>query len=277
MWLVDTHCHLFLEDYREDLAQVMERARLAGLKLIINIGLDAASSLAAIEQARALNKAGAGLSAARPELLAAVGWHPHEAALLTEESLGRLAELAGYPEVAAFGEIGLDFFRDHSPRDAQRSAFDKLLDLGLITGLPLVFHVREAHRELLEFLSRRRDKLTAGIIHCFSGDWLIARKYLDLGLHLSLPGVLTFPRAVELHEVAKKAPPERLLLETDGPFLAPVPFRGRRNEPAFIKHTLSALADLTGRSEHFWARQTTANAEQLFKQPPSKASHIGQP
>ncbi len=258
MELIDSHCHLDQDDYNDDLSQVIDRAREAGVVHIVTIGIDPASSARAISLAETYDF-----------ISATVGYHPHDVAALTSADLDRLRDLAASPQVVGFGEIGLDFFRNLSPRDLQLKRFDDLIQLGLDLELPLVIHDRDAHQEVLEFLTSARAGRNGGIIHCYSGGYDLARKFIDLGFHISIPGTITFPKADVLRDVVARLPLDTLLIETDAPWLAPVPKRGRRNEPALVRHTANEVAKVKGVSVEEVGRVTSANTRQLFHLPPT--------
>ena len=255
MELIDSHCHLDLEEFDADRAEVIQRAREAGLVRMITIGIDPETSARAIE-----------LAEAHEFIFATVGHHPHEAARLTDRDMVQLKKMAAHPKVVGFGEIGLDFFRNHSPAAVQIQRFHDLTALGMALDLPLIIHDRDAHEEVLSHLQAVRPR--AGVIHCFSGDWPLARKFLDLGFYISIPGTVTFPKAQVVRDVAGKVPLDALLLETDAPFLAPVPRRGRRNEPALIRHTAAAVAEARGMPVEELCRATVENTLRLFRLPP---------
>jgi TatD DNase family protein len=256
--LIDTHCHLDLPEFDKDRESVIDRAREAGLISMITIGIDPTTSANAVA-----------LAMKHPDIFATVGHHPHDASALDAKGMDRLKRLAGEPKVVGFGEIGLDFFRDRSPRQVQRARFDDLIHLGAELGLPLVIHDRDAHVEVLEHLQAAKSSMTGGVIHCYSGDYDLARQFLDMGFYISIPGTVTFPKAETVRDVAAKMPLDRLLIETDAPFLAPVPKRGRRNEPALVKHTAMEVARVRGMAPEDLALATTANARALFKLPES--------
>ena len=260
MQLIDTHCHLDLPEFDADRDEVIARAREAGLVNMVTIGIDPTTSANAVA-----------LAMKHPDIYATVGHHPHDASALTNKGLDRLKRLAQEPKVVGFGEIGLDFFRDRSPRKVQRDCFDDLIRLGVELSLPLVIHDRDAHIEVLEHLQAVGAALTGGIIHCYSGDYDLARKFLDLGFYISIPGTVTFPKADTVRDVAARVPLDRLLVETDAPFLAPVPKRGRRNEPALVKYTALEVARVRNMAPDDLARATTANARAVFKLPESGA------
>ena len=255
---IDSHCHLTEPALAGRLDEVLGRARAAGVTEILNIGLGPENCREVLAQA-----------AGRPELRPVLGWHPHEADAFTEGGLRELLDLAGRPAVAGFGEIGLDFARGRSSRGGQLRAFESLLEAASSLDRPVVIHCREAFRETLSLIRKYAPGLKrGGLIHCFTLDRAAARAYLDLGFHLSLPGVLTYPQSQALREAVRDLPDDRLLVETDAPYLAPVPFRGRQNEPAHLLWTLKALAEAKGWPLAHAARQTTANTRALFGPPP---------
>lgn len=253
MELIDTHCHLNLSEYDEDRPDVIARARETGISHMVVIGIDCATSRAAID-----------LAVSHADISATAGHHPHEAEQLRDEDLDELKSLAGHPEVVGFGEIGLDFFRDRSPRDIQKKRFDDLIRIGLDLDLPLIIHDRDAHEDILEHLTTAGAGGHKGVIHCYSGDYQMARKFLDLGFYISIPGTVTFPKNHVLRDVVARLPLDTLLVETDAPFLAPVPKRGRRNEPAYVRHTAMEVAKIKGISLEEAAEATTRNARTLF-------------
>jgi len=253
--LVDSHCHLDFEDFKDDLQAVMERARDAGIVAMVCVGSggDLATAERAVE-----------LAAKEPDVFAAIGIHPHDAAKVTPDFWPVLEELAQKPRVVAIGETGLDYFYDHSPRQVQRDVFVRFLSLAAATNRPVVCHVRDAHEDAAAVLRAGPLPDAGGVIHCFSGNVEHARRYLDLGLHLSFSGVITFKKADDIREACAYAPVDRILVETDAPYLAPVPHRGKRNEPAFVRQTLEAVARVRGISPGQIADTTTANAFRLF-------------
>ncbi|MBF0527947.1 MAG: TatD family hydrolase [Deltaproteobacteria bacterium] len=254
MELIDTHCHLDFPDFKSELDQVIARALTVNVKHMITIGIDPASSAQAIELSRQYDC-----------ISATVGHHPHEASSLTNQDLESLKILAAEPEVVAFGEIGLDFYRDLSPRLIQRTRFDDLINIALDLRLPLIIHDRDAHQEVLEHLTTAKNRLAGGIIHCYSGDYQQAIKFLDLGFLISIPGTVTFPKAAVIRDVVARLPLDVLLVETDAPFLAPVPRRGKRNEPAWVLLTAQEIAAIKKVPLAEVAEVTTANARRIFK------------
>ncbi|MEN9799271.1 MAG: hypothetical protein RL653_2967 [Pseudomonadota bacterium] len=253
MRLVDTHCHL---ERREglDILAVLDRARAAGLVHAVVVGQFQGPG----DFGHALD-----VAAEHPDFLTpTVGIHPHEAARASEADLAQLRALCARPEVAAVGEAGLDYYYDHSPRDVQQRIFRWQCDLAQELGKPLVVHVRDAHEDCLRVL--RESGVRDGVIHCFTGDTAAARGYLDLGFHLSLSGVLTYKKTEPLQDAARYAPLDRLMVETDSPYLAPVPFRGKKNEPAYVVETAKKLAELKGLAVEEVGETTTRTAAAFF-------------
>ena len=251
--LFDTHAHLHFPEFGDDLQAVLDRARAAGVRRMLTIGTDVASSRAAVA-----------LAGREPDVWAAVGIHPHDAAGADASALAELERLAGEPRVVAIGETGLDFFRNLSPRDAQERAFAAQLELARRARKPVIVHCRDAHEATLAILTAARVGELGGIMHCFSGDVAIARRCLDLGLLISLAGPVTYPNARALPEVARTVPGDRLVIETDCPFLPPQPFRGKRNEPAYIAITAARVAELRGERLDDLAARLSDNARALF-------------
>jgi TatD DNase family protein len=252
--LFDTHAHLHFPEFAGDLDAVLERARVAGVRRILTIGTDVPTSRAA-----------AALAFREPNVWAAVGIHPHEAADADEASLAEIERLAGGPRVVAIGETGLDFFRNLAPREAQERALRSQLALARRTRKPVLIHCRDAHEETLSILGAADVSEHGGIMHCFSGDVGIARRCLDLGLLLSLAGPVTYPKPGALPEVAKFVPADRLVVETDCPFLPPQPYRGKRNEPAYLAITAARVAELRGEPLADLAARMSENARSLLR------------
>lgn len=255
--LVDTHCHLDMNAYQDDLEPVLEQAASRGVGRIITVGIDPASSRRAV----ALAEKYAGV-------FATVGIHPHNLGDCSEESLAELTELAHHPKVVAFGEIGMDLHYDYFPAAVQRGHFARQVTLAKDLALPLVIHDRDAHAQVLEVLREAGPFPAGGVMHCFSGDAVLAETVLELGFYISITGVVTFAKSLELQEAIRQTPLERLVLETDGPYLAPEPRRGRRNEPALLLFTAARVAELKGVTLAELAVATTANAEKLFRLSP---------
>lgn len=251
--LFDTHAHLHFPEFADDLGAVLARARAAGVRRMLTIGTDVETSRAAVA-----------LAAREPDVWASVGVHPHDADEADATALAEIEELAAEPRVVGIGETGLDFFRNLSPREAQERAFRAQLALARRVGKPVIVHCRDAHEETLAILAEERVGETGGVMHCFSGDTAIARRCLDLGLLISLAGPVTYPKARALPEVARFVPGDRLVVETDCPFLPPQPYRGKRNEPAYLAITAARVAELRGESLQTLAARTSENAAKLF-------------
>jgi TatD DNase family protein len=254
--LIDTHAHLNLEDFAADLDGVVARARAAGLERVVCVGLWRAPGAFG----NALE-----LASRDPSFFSAtIGIHPHECARVPEEDWARHDALARDPRVVAVGETGLDFHYDHSPRPAQEAAFRRSLATARAAGKPIVVHVREADAACARVLREEGVPPAGGVIHCFTGDAAAARAYLDLGLLVSVAGVVTFRTAGPIREAVRIVPRDRLLVETDCPFLAPIPHRGRRNEPAWVVETARKVAEVWGTTLDEVARVTTENARRIF-------------
>ncbi|MEW5913893.1 MAG: TatD family hydrolase [Thermodesulfobacteriota bacterium] len=254
MKLIDSHAHL---DLLKDAPGALLRAGQAGVAHMVTIGVDLASSRQAAQLSRDL-----------PQVSCSVGLHPHEAAAAGPELWAELKRLALTAPAVAIGECGLDFYRDLSPRDKQRDAFQRQVDLALELGLPLVIHDRQAHEEVLAVLQKQGAARVGGVLHCFSGGPDLAQEVLALGFRLGVTGVVTYKKSAVLRQVVQQTPLERLLIETDCPYLTPEPLRGRPNEPAYLVHTLQGLAEALGRPAAEVAAATTANARRLFSLPP---------
>jgi TatD DNase family protein len=260
---IDSHAHLEMEQFDPDREEMMARAREHGIEKILAIGtgtgpgsLDCAIRLA--EQYEFT--------------YATIGIHPHEAKLASDADFSELEQLAKRPKVIAWGEIGLDYFYDHSPRDLQRQVFLKQMEMARAAKLPIVIHCRPSEKgedawdDCLQLMEQHwRSSGLGGILHCFTGSWSHAQRALDLGFMISFAGNITFPKAQSIRDAAKQVPVERILIETDSPFLAPVPNRGKRNEPAFIKEVARQLGELRGLSTEGAGQQTTANFYDFFK------------
>lgn len=268
--LVDTHAHLDFGAFDTDRNEAISRAQRTGIIGIINPGVGLAESQMAVA-----------LAEAHPVVYAAVGVHPHEADTLTEAAMEQLHSLAMHPRVVAIGEIGLDFYRDYAPRDAQREAFRAQLALARQLGKPVIIHDREAHGEVLSTLhqwfgdsepSCCPDQFTgvdspAGVLHCFSGTLEMALDAIRLGFYVAVDGPVTFRRASQLRELVRELPLNRLVIETDSPYLTPEPYRGQRNEPAYVHLVARTIAEVQCLSFEDVARATTANALRLFGLP----------
>lgn len=250
--LIDSHCHLDMQDFSEDFDGVLERAAANDVNRMVTVGIDYDSSDHALTLARRHDC-----------IYAAVGCHPHHAET-GEEELTRLAELAADPEVIAWGEIGLDFYRRRAPEEVQLASFARQLEMAEDLKLPVIIHDRDAHEETLNMLRRMGKGERKGVIHCFSGDPDLAEAFIGLGYYVSIPGTVTYKGASTVRAVAAAVSLEHLLVETDAPFLAPVPVRGKRNEPGFVAYTAKEIARVKGTDLEEVALRTSENAEILF-------------
>jgi len=262
MRLIDSHCHLNYEGLVERQDKVLETARENGVEGFLNI------STRQREWSEII-----GLAEREPDVWASVGVHPHEADAHPDLGATALEIAADHPRVIAIGECGLDFYYDKSDRDAQRQRFDAHIDAARATGLPLVIHTREAEADTSEMLATAvREGGVTGVLHCFTGSAELARKGLDLGFYISLSGIVTFKNAQDLQDTAKWLPADQMLVETDSPFLAPVPHRGQKCEPAFVADTARFVAALRGEDPEELATRTTDNFFRLFKKAIRKAA-----
>jgi TatD DNase family protein len=252
MW-IDSHAHLEMDDFNADRSRVIERAHRQGVTGIITIGTDLESSRQALALAKTYTF-----------LRATVGFHPHEARSFSSDLLPQLAALAEDPGVVAIGEIGLDFFRNLSPRKQQKETFRQMIHLAKEASLPIIIHDRDAHQEVLTILREENAREVGGVFHCFSGDWEMARQCLDLNFFLSITGAVTYKKGSILEEVVRFAPLKSLLLETDAPYLAPHPFRGKRNEPAYLLHTAEHVARIRGMDLAELSRAILENTSRAF-------------
>jgi TatD DNase family protein len=254
--LIDSHAHIQGNEYDGEVEAVIERARGAGVEKIIAVGGagDMSSNTDAIALADSF-----------PDIYATVGMHPHDAKDVGTEELRALSELTAHPKVVAVGETGLDYYYNHSPRDMQRRVFSQFIRIARQTGLPIVVHERDATKDAAELLRSEGAGELRGVIHCFTGNYEAACAYLDLGFYLSFTGIITFKNAESLRDVVRKVPLEHMLIETDSPFLTPVPHRGKRNEPAYVRFVAETVAIVRGISLEQVARITSANAQNLFE------------
>jgi TatD DNase family protein len=252
--LVDSHCHLDFEDFAPEREEVIARARRAGVGTMLTI----CTKVTEFEQVR-------GIAEAHPDIWCSVGIHPHEAAHQPETQTATLVELARHGKVVGIGETGLDFHYDHSPRARQEQVFRAHAAAARATGLPLIVHTRNADERTAEVLAEEAGQgpLT-GVIHCFSSGRQLAEKAVSLGFYISLSGIVTFKKAEELRAIAADVPLDRLLIETDAPYLAPIPHRGKRNEPAYVVHTAAVVAELKGVTSEELAQRTSDNFFRLF-------------
>jgi len=252
--LVDSHSHLEMPEFKRDLEQVIQRAKTSGVEYIFTVGTEKKDWARALEIAHS-----------HPSVYAILGVHPHNAREVDEETYSTLRKLCVDDKVRAYGEIGLDFFRDLSPRDVQLKRFREQIHLAKELGLPIVVHDREAHQETLEILKSEKAEEYGGIIHCFSGDYEMAKECIEMGFFISIPGSITFKNAGGFQEVVKQIPLNCLLIETDAPFLAPVPFRGKRNEPSYVRYTAQKVAEIKKVSFEKVAQVTTENAVRVYR------------
>jgi TatD DNase family protein len=260
--LIDSHTHLDLAVFDDDRDQVLARARNQGVTTIINMGLDIESSQASLHIAHH-----------HPDVFTAVGFHPSTASKMQEGNLNLLAKLAEDAKVVAIGEIGLDFYRKSTPRQCQLEVFQQQLNLAVELGLPVVIHSRQAHKEMLDILARWVKSTSPstgssperGVIHCFSGDTKLAWRYIELGFLVSLAGPVTYPSALDRVEVAREMPLDKLLVETDSPFLPPQPYRGQRNEPSYVSLIVEKIAQIKGVPSELVAQITAQNTISLFQ------------
>ena len=250
----DSHCHLDMDAYNEDRHELLDRAKTAGITNIMTIGTDLKSSESAVN-----------IALRHDYIFAAVGIHPHDVADIRDSTCDALINLykENPTQVKAFGEIGLDYCKNYCPEEVQKKGFSRQLEIAEDLQLPVIIHDRDADNDCFDILSS--FQLKAGcLMHCFGSDYTFARKVLDRGMMISISGVVTFKNAPELHEVATKIPLDRMMIETDGPYLTPVPYRGKRNEPAHVRYTAARIAELRGISIEEVAEATSRNARQYF-------------
>ncbi len=254
--VIDSHAHLDLPEFTGDRDAVIQRASAAGVERIITVGIGIPECRRAMELSRKYSF-----------VFASIGMHPHNARNLDLQALDFLEANAADDRVVALGEMGLDYFRNLSPRDDQERCFRAQLDIARSKKLPVVIHDRDAHGQTLAVLREERAGEAGGVIHCFSGDAAMAFACIDMGFFISIPGTVTFKNARTLHDVVRRVPLEHLLIETDCPFLAPVPFRGKRNEPAYVRYVAGRIAEIKNEPVETVARMTTANTRKLFSLP----------
>lgn len=252
--LVDSHCHLDFDDFGTDFSSVLDRARENGVARMLTI----CTRVTKFDQVLKIAESA-------DNIRCSVGIHPHEAANEPDVDVAKLADLAKHPKVVGIGEAGLDYFYDKSPRERQQEVFATHVEASRVTGLPLIVHSRDADEDTVRLLEvgAKKGGLT-GVIHCFTSTQYLADAALEMGFYISLSGIVTFKSAEALRTVAKTIPLDRLLVETDSPYLAPIPMRGKRNEPAFVRHTAQFVADFRGESIADLAKITTANFDRLF-------------
>jgi TatD DNase family protein len=260
---VDSHAHLDGRQFESDREQVIARAREAGVQTIVAIGNgDGPPAL----------DAGVQLADTYPFMYATVGIHPHEARLASDHAYGEMERLARHPKVIGWGEIGLDYFYDHSPRDVQKQVFSRQMELAGAARLPIIIHCRpsdgseNAWDDCLQMIQQQwAPKGLGGILHCFTGTWDQAKRALDMGFMISFAGNVTFPKAQQIRDAALQVPLDRMLIETDCPYLAPIPYRGKRNEPSYVKETARQLGQLRALSMEEMGEQTSRNFYNFFK------------
>ena len=251
--LIDSHAHLEMPEFKRDLEEVIQRAKESGVDYLFTVGTEEKDWKRALE------------IASHPMIYAILGVHPHNTKEIDDRTYPILSELCQNPKVVAYGEIGLDFFRNLSPREVQVKRFREQIAFAKELHLPVVVHDRDAHQETLDILKSERAEVQGGIIHCFSGDDRMAKECIDLGFYISIPGTVTFKNAGAFQEMIRKLPLDSLLVETDAPFLAPVPFRGKRNEPSLVRYTVQKIADLKRIPFENVAEATSANALRVFR------------
>ena len=255
---IDSHAHIEGPEFDADRQAVIQRAVDAGVEIIVCVG---DGEVAADSHAAAFR-----LAEEYPFIYTTIGVHPHEARLLDDELYAKLVDLSQHPKVIAWGEIGLDYHYDNSPREVQREAFKRQLRMARERRLPISIHTREAEADTLAILDEEwKDSGLGGVIHCFTGTRTFAEAAVERGLLISFSGVITFKKAEDLRETARRLPIEKLLIETDSPFLAPVPYRGRRNEPAYVVETARAVSELRGVGTQELGRATSENFKRLFE------------
>ncbi|MCR2823367.1 TatD family hydrolase [Lederbergia panacisoli] len=251
--LFDTHVHLNDDQYAEDMDEVIARAKDAGVEYMVVVGFDRKTIQKALE-----------IIHEHDFIYASVGWHPVDAIDMTEDDLIWLEEVAAHPKVVALGEMGLDYHWDKSPKDIQKDVFRKQIRLAKKINMPIIIHNRDATQDIIEILREENAEEIGGIMHCFSGSAEVAKQCLDLNFYISLGGPVTFKNAKKPKEVAIQVPLDRLLIETDCPYLAPHPYRGKRNEPSYVRLVAEQIADLKSLSLEEVAQITTANAKKVF-------------
>lgn len=256
MPLIDSHCHLTMPAYDHDREEVLRRAQEAGITHIITVGTDQEDCRKAVA-----------LAEQYPQVFAAVGIHPHDTSAIGDYTFAELRTLCLHKKVVALGEIGLDFYRTLSPQEVQIQHFRAQVRLAREISLPVIIHDRDAHELVLRILREEQAGQVGGVIHCFSGDLTMAKACLDLGFYLSVPGTVTFKKSSGYQEIIRELPLDRLLVETDAPFLTPHPYRGKRNEPAYVHYVAQAVARIKGIEEAEVAAQTSANTRLVFRLP----------
>lgn len=253
MLLIDSHAHLDDERFDKDRDELIRSLESNGIELVINVGADLKSSIASVSLAEKYSN-----------IYAAVGVHPHDVKDMDESTLEIIKSLAKRDKVVAIGEIGLDYYYDNSPREDQRKWFKRQLELAKELGLPVIIHSRDAQQETFDIIKEAQDGRLRGVMHCYSGSKEMANEYIKLGFYISIAGPVTFKNARVVKEVAKEVPLDKLLVETDSPYLAPEPHRGKRNEPIFVKFVAGTIAEIKGISFEELAKATNRNTKELF-------------
>jgi TatD DNase family protein len=251
--LFDSHAHLEDKRFDEDRDELIRGLPERGVTHVVNVGSTLDTSCTSIE-----------LAATYPIIYAAVGVHPHDVSQMTYDDLNLLEDLAGNPKVVAIGEIGLDYYYEFSPRELQKQWFAEQIELACHLKLPIVIHNRDAHADVLDILTSKKDRILGGIMHCYSGSWEMAKRFLDLGFYISLGGPVTFKNAKKPVEVAQNVPLDRLLIETDSPYLTPAPYRGKRNDPGFVRLVAGKIAEIREMDFDMIVRITSDNAKNIF-------------
>lgn len=250
----DSHTHLHYENFNEDREEMIRRAEAAGVRYFLNVGTDLESSRASLK-----------LAEAHPNIWGAAGIHPNDSANACEADFEEIEKLLAHPRMVAVGEVGLDFYRDHASPEVQKKVFDRFIEMAGRLGKPLVIHCRDAYEAMDDILKSSGGRERFGVMHCFSSDRPVMEKFLDLGFYISFAGPLSYKKNEALREACRACPLDRLLIETDAPFLPPQTLRGKRNESAFMMETAQVMAELHGLPLERLAEQTTQNAKRLFR------------
>lgn len=251
--LIDSHAHLDGESFDEDRAELIEELKSSGVEFVINPGANMKSSRAVVK-----------LVADYPMIYGAVGVHPHDTVDMVDQDLEELERLSKAEKIVAIGEIGLDYYYEHSPREVQKQRFREQIALAKKVKLPIIVHERDAAQDVFDIISSEADGELRGVIHCYSGSFELAKEYIKLGFYISFAGPVTFKNAKKPKEVAAQIPLDSLLIETDSPYMTPVPYRGKRNNPSYVRYIAETIAELKGISYEEVARKTNENAKRLF-------------
>jgi TatD DNase family protein len=251
--LFDTHVHLNADQYKDDLEEVIERAQSAGVEYMVVVGFDRETIQKAME-----------ITEKYDFIYASVGWHPVDAVDMKPEDLEWIQELASHPKVVALGEMGLDYYWDKSPKDVQQEVFRQQIRLARKVNLPIIIHNRDATEDVVRILKEEKVEEVGGIMHCFTGSLEVAKQCMDMNMYISFGGPVTFKNAKKPKEVAVQIPLDKLLIETDCPYLTPHPYRGKRNEPSYVSYVAEQIAELKEMDYEELARKTTENAKKLF-------------